>query len=247
MMDEVRESDSTLIAEREQRFADDMRAIRRQEGVRRFDPERDPISPTELAKTLELTLSHSPVRLKDWKVESVYEALGMKEEAVKNREQYRAELALIRARRKRGTILEGEADELMNVAFREYMMPETRIAEFLDEGVTVVAGSARAEGNQRSWTALTVIKKPEENLFVLVNARRTDFPAVNYDVLNRKQLQELLKLTRDVYFSGAETASDVLNEAMSRYGHRYQIEVGYYPDEYDIAQKIVDAFTQSTK
>lgn len=145
-MDEVRESDPTLIAEREQRFADDMRTIRRQEGVHRFDPEQDPISPTELEKALKLTLSRSPVHLKDWKVESVYEALGMKEEAVKNREHYRVELAQIRARRRRGAILEGEADELMNVAFREYMMPETRIAELLDEGVTVVAGSARAEG-----------------------------------------------------------------------------------------------------
>lgn len=82
---------------------------------------------------------------------------------------------------------------------------------------------------------------------MLVNARRTDFPVVNYDILDQEQLQRLLKLTRDAYFSGAETASDVLNEAMSRYGHRHQIEVGYYPDEYEVVQKIVDAFTQSTK
>lgn len=229
----------------DQAYAEDMRRIRRAEGVRRFSPDRIPISPDELVVALEKNLRRGAVKLDKWDAKDIQRPLGVARENIEA--EYRSALKQIRARKRRDEITGAEKDALENETFLQYMVPETIVPDLLDEGVSLVADNSWNKGGviPNSWMALTNVNKGNKQFCVMVGGRGTDFPVVTYEVFAQEELPKLMDETRSIYGSGPNRAFSILSRAESRFPNR-QVEVGYYPEEYDIAKRIVKALSSST-
>ena len=243
-MSEIKTDQIISLPSTDQAYAEDMRRIRRAEGVRRFSPDRTPVSPDELMVALEKNLRHGAVKLDKWNAKDIQHILGVAREKIEA--EYRSALKQIRVRKRRGKITGPEQDALENEAFLQYMVPETVIPDLLDEGVSLVADNSWNKSGviPNSWMALASVNKGNEQFYVMVGGRSTDFPVVTYEVFTREELPKLMDETKRVYGTGPDRAFPILSRAESRFPNR-QVEVGYYPEEYDIAKRIVKALSGS--